>query len=124
VDHALGPGDGSLLSATRTCATNLSGERNDLLLFLAALFVDATEPQKSIVRIAAANESLEQVPHSRMQRAVLGAEALIPDAYEILQVVLDQLFEVVGRGARAVRTTGSDGRCGSRKHGHGASSEG
>ena len=55
------------------------------------------------MRIAAANESLEQVFHSRMQWAVVAVEALVPNTYELLEVVLAGWLTVTTKTSATTR---------------------
>jgi hypothetical protein len=48
------------------------------------------------MRVATAYELLEEIPEPRVKSAVGRAEALVPDAQELLVVLLDQVFELVG----------------------------
>ena len=65
-----------------------------MLLF--AVWINALQPREAEVRIAAAQVLPEEVFDPGVERSVLGAEALIVDTEELVEVLLDEVFEIVG----------------------------
>jgi hypothetical protein len=47
------------------------------------------------VQVTAAREALEELAEPGVKRSVLRCESFVPDAQELLVVLLDQVFELV-----------------------------
>jgi hypothetical protein len=96
IDHALGPLDRSALSARRAETSGAAGKRDQFLLLLGALGIDAADAEKPEVRIPATKERFEEVFDPRVKRSVGVAVAIVPDAEELFEGIFDDLLEVVG----------------------------
>ena len=92
----------------------LTRERDDFLVLLGALGVDAADAREAEVEVAAADEGLEEMLDPGVERAVGVAEAVVPDAEELLHGVFHDVLEVVGgrSGAVAVERGGERGQAG------------
>ena len=88
IHHSLGPDNGALLAATRTQASNFSREWQHFIL--TALWTAKT--QRSEVRIAAAGEGLEAMAYSLRHGSVSVPVALVVNAEELFEMVLDNFF--------------------------------
>jgi len=81
----LGPEERTLLAAARAESTCLARKRQESLCRAAG----AAQAQEAEVRVAAADESLEEVDDSGMEGAVDPAEPMVVDALQLIEVVID-----------------------------------
>ena len=105
-DHPLGPQKSTFLSATRTGSSRFSGERDEPLLLRCAIRIRATQPEEAEVWVATASESFKKIFHPWVERSVVGTKTLVVHVKQLLEMVLDNLLERVGRTAGAVARGG------------------
>jgi hypothetical protein len=71
-------------------------------VLLLAVRIAAAHSEKTEMRIAAAEVRFHQIADPGVERAVGAGVALVVDSEELFEVVLDDVLEVVRRGARRV----------------------